>query len=195
MNGFQKRTKRKKNTICQTALALYKQYGIEKVNVNDIAQKANVSPVTIYNYFGSKRQMTIEVMKYFIHTLLDHFQRIMKSDVSFIRRLEKIMFEKNEMVRLWHVELFQKVLSQEPEMKQFMQETYQKNISTMVNEFLQEGREQGYINPDLSQESLMLFLEMFRNLSFNHPEMFETEKKSKIIKDLMHLFQYGIMER
>ena len=53
MNGFEKRRLKKKNSILIAALTLFKQYGYRKVTVAEIADKASVSQVSIYNYFKS----------------------------------------------------------------------------------------------------------------------------------------------
>ena len=54
MDGFEKRREQKKKDILKAALSLFQQYGVQKVTISEIAKKANVSQVTIYNYFESK---------------------------------------------------------------------------------------------------------------------------------------------
>ena len=53
MDGFNRRKEQKKESIRRAALELFKVYGFKKVSINDIASKAGVSQVTIYNHFGS----------------------------------------------------------------------------------------------------------------------------------------------
>jgi AcrR family transcriptional regulator len=51
LDGFEKRRNDKKKAIMQTALELFDQYGFDKVTVTEIANKAHVSKVSIYNFF------------------------------------------------------------------------------------------------------------------------------------------------
>ena len=51
MDGFERRKEQKKESIRRAALELFQNYGFKKVSVNDIAERAGVSQVTIYNGF------------------------------------------------------------------------------------------------------------------------------------------------
>ena len=54
MNKYQKTTEKKKQAIIQAALQLFKEKGFKDTSIKSIAEAAEVSPVSIYNYFGSK---------------------------------------------------------------------------------------------------------------------------------------------
>ena len=54
MNQYQKTTEKKKQAIIQAALHLFKEKGFKETSIKSIAEVAEVSPVSIYNYFGSK---------------------------------------------------------------------------------------------------------------------------------------------
>src|SRR5215831_17262935 len=60
--GFERRTQRKRAAILDASEALFLERGIAEVAVTDIARQAQVSPVTIYNYFGTKQALVREVM-------------------------------------------------------------------------------------------------------------------------------------
>src|SRR5690625_2379966 len=80
MDGFKKRTEQKKKDILDAALKLVIKYGIKKVSINEIAKDADVSQVTIYNYFGSKDQLIDEVIAYYINNLWIEYEEIIYSD-------------------------------------------------------------------------------------------------------------------
>lgn len=50
MNGFERRKERKKESIRQAAMQLFMEHGMRKVSIGEIADKAGVSQVTIYNF-------------------------------------------------------------------------------------------------------------------------------------------------
>ncbi|MFA7139378.1 MAG: TetR/AcrR family transcriptional regulator, partial [Bacteroidales bacterium] len=62
MNGYEKRTKLKKNSIISAAWKLFSERGITDVGINEIATLAKVSQVSIYNYFGNKNNLAKEVL-------------------------------------------------------------------------------------------------------------------------------------
>lgn len=55
MNGFAKRTQTKKQAILEATTKILLEKGYSYLKIEDVAKKANVSQVTIYNYFGSKK--------------------------------------------------------------------------------------------------------------------------------------------
>ena len=57
LNGYERRTKAKKESIVNAARKRFTTRGITDVSIKEIAAKANVSQVTIYNYFGSKNAL------------------------------------------------------------------------------------------------------------------------------------------
>lgn len=55
--------KDKVEAIINTARQMFRKYGIQKTNLEDIARLSNVAKATIYNYFGSKDRVYMEVLK------------------------------------------------------------------------------------------------------------------------------------
>jgi len=69
MDGFQKRTLKKKFHIISTAQAIFKKSGISDANILDIAKEAGVSHVTIYHYFNNKEGLIDAVMDDTLHKI------------------------------------------------------------------------------------------------------------------------------
>ena len=53
----------KRESILNTAGKMFGRYGIQKTNLSDIARLARVAKATIYNHFGSKDQVYLEVLQ------------------------------------------------------------------------------------------------------------------------------------
>ncbi len=62
MNGFERRRELKKKSILQAAYDLFSARGIKDVGIAEIAQKAAVSQVSIYNFFDSKENLVRQAM-------------------------------------------------------------------------------------------------------------------------------------
>ncbi|WP_326938278.1 TetR/AcrR family transcriptional regulator [Alkalihalobacillus alcalophilus] len=87
MNGFERRKEQKKKNILEASLALFKEYGIQKVSIAEIAQKANVSQVTIYNYFESKDNLVQHVFKYYVDLVWEEQKALFDLDLPFKEKL------------------------------------------------------------------------------------------------------------
>ena len=94
MDGFQKRTLKKKEAILKAALTLFNQYGYKNVTIAKIAKEAHVSLETIYNYFESKDNLKKELLKQIIDDFCFLTESIMKSDLPIAAKFEKLLRSK-----------------------------------------------------------------------------------------------------
>ncbi len=196
MDGFERRKEQKKESIRRAALELFKIYGMKKVSINDIASRAAVSPVTIYNHFGSKEELVRDVVKQLILSLQQKYQAIIEGDKPFLEKLESIIFDKTEIARDYNAEFIQRAISNDPEIQQFINSIWETKVTQMMVDFFEEGRRQGYINPELSQETILLYTEIFRQGIMAHPGLFVgPEHNEKLVRELSYLYLYGVMGR
>ena len=194
MNGFERRKAKKKDSIQRAALELFKAYGFKKVSINDIAYKAGVSPVTIYNHFGSKDELVREVVKSQFLGMLEKFRAIIDGEGSFPEKLEAIIFDKTEIANQFQGELVQTVLQNDPEMNQFVETVLQQGGSQMTLDLLEEGKREGYVSTMLPEEALVIYLEILRKGIFASSDLLaNVESYTDLIRELNYLFLYGLV--
>jgi len=63
--------KEKSESILETAGKMFARYGLKKTSIDEIAQLARVAKATIYNYFGSKDCVYLEVLKKEVNEIID----------------------------------------------------------------------------------------------------------------------------
>lgn len=193
MNGFERRKEQKKDNIRRAALELFQGYGFRKVSINDIAQKAGVSQVTIYNHFGSKDELIRNVVKNLFYRLVGKYRDIIQEKKPFLEKLEAIVFDKSELMGQFHGELTQTVFSQDSEIRQFVESMWQGEITQLLIDLFEDGRKQGYISPDLSQEAILAYYEIFRRGMFSSPHIrAKLENNPKFMRELISVFAYGL---
>ena len=193
MNGFERRKEQKKDNIRRAALELFQALGFRKVSINDIAQKAGVSQVTIYNHFGSKDELVRDVIKNLFYRMLDKYRDIIREEIPFLEKLQAIVFDKSEIVGQFHGELTQTALSQDPEMRQFVESMWRGEVNQMLIDLFEDGRKQGYISPDISQEAILSYYEIFRQGMYNSPHIqAKLENNPQLVRELISVFTYGL---
>ena len=138
MNGFERRREQKKENIRQAALELFKLHGFEKVSINDIAQKAHVSHVTIYNHFGNKEELVREVIKSLLLDMLEKYRAVVKGGKAFPEKLETIVFDKTEIANQYQGELLQSTARNDRVIQQFIESLWQKEINQLTLDFIEE---------------------------------------------------------
>ena len=64
MDKFLALTEEKRTTILNAALQCFGKFGYEKASINDIAVAAHISKASVFQYFGSKKQLYIYLLEY-----------------------------------------------------------------------------------------------------------------------------------
>jgi len=186
----------KEEDIRRAALRLFQVHGFRKVTIREIAREACVSQVTIYNHFGSKEGLTREVVRDLMLGLMEKYQALIAGDRPFPEKLQDILLLKTDTVGQYGGELVNKVLSNDPEMQEFTQRLYDREIKPMIVSFFDEGRRQGYVNPGLSSEAILSYTEILRSGLMAKPELLGGSRRSvRLVRDLMKLYLYGVMGR
>lgn len=193
MDGFEKRKAQKKDSVRRAALELFKTYGFQKVSISEIARRAGVSQVTIYNHFGSKAELVRDVLKWHMLEILEKYRNTMQSDEPFMEKLESIVFDKSQIVGEFQGELLTTIVEEDPALKTFLEELYINNVMPMMSAFFNEGIQQGYISPKISMETILLYLEIIRRGFYDIPDIVaQTHRKPELLKELIQLMTYGL---
>ncbi|MGP4042138.1 TetR/AcrR family transcriptional regulator [Gracilibacillus sp. D59] len=190
MDGFKKRTQRKKNKILETSLRLFTNDGIKNVPIAKIASEANVSQVTIYNYFESKENLLYETMVYFVEIEYQKFQNIIDSDVSFPEKIEQIIFNKKDDAEKINEELYHYLMQDFSNEGSFIEKVYQEKSIPLFEQLIAEGKKTGYIHRDISTEAMMVYIHMFKDYMKNEDVR---DYILPLTEDIIKLFFYGMM--
>ena len=71
-------TEEKKEIIIQNFVSLLKQYGIEKVTLNDVAEKSGLTKSALYYYFDSKETLMLASFKKYRAMMLERLDATLK---------------------------------------------------------------------------------------------------------------------
>ena len=194
MNVYERRIERNKERILQATLELFQVHGIKKTTTNDIAQKAGVSPATVYNHFGSKGDLVRATVEYFLAATAADFRKIFEGDLPFLEKMGGILLYKSDILGRYQGELMQTIISEDPEIRHLVDSVYLAEIRQMVINFYEEGKRQGYVNQDLSTETIMRYMLIVRSGMAAESILSEDpEHNRKIMQELAPLFLYGIL--
>ena len=90
MNQYQKTTEKKQQAIIQAALRLFKDKGFKETSIKSIAEAAEVSPVSIYNYFGSKDNLVALCVNDLFEEITQQAEDILNSNLDFKTKLDHV---------------------------------------------------------------------------------------------------------
>jgi len=163
MNGFERRREEKKSAILSAAFELFNQDGVDAVRMTDIAQKAHVSKVSVYNYFGRKEELARQVLYALMDKNLLEFIRIVNGDLSFQEKFKLLYKLKIETAGKLHESFLSHKILSSPKMQEFLSIYYETNTKPLFLKFIEQGKYEGDIDPDLSNEALLFYLESFKD--------------------------------
>lgn len=180
--------------IRKAAFSLFTKYGIQKVNIQEIAKKANVSQVTIYNYFGSKDELVYEVLKDYLERQIDSFQQLIYSDLSFQDKLIKLIEMKLSSTNELSPEFIEAIISENSQIANLFQEFANEKSMPLIVTFIEEGRKSGDISSSLSMNTIFFILQAMTDAIQKHSDIFQSNSnKDQFINEFIHFFFYGIV--
>lgn len=106
---FERIAKDKQNNIIQAAIAEFASHGYKGANINQIAQRAQVSVGSLYKYFTSKEDLFLTMVKYGSSVLQATLDEILQGEEDILIKVEKVLRtiqkhsrEHGDMICLYH---------------------------------------------------------------------------------------------
>ncbi|MDO8472502.1 MAG: TetR/AcrR family transcriptional regulator [Dehalococcoidia bacterium] len=190
MNGFERRKEKSKENIRLAANELFGRFGIDRVTINDIAEKAGVSPVTIYNHFGSKQDLIKEFVRSVTSEFLQRLEKIVEEEKPYEEKLEDVfhaMLEVQEKDPGGEMDLVRNI----HEVTELLDEVTEKTFDLFAR-LVNEGKKQGRLSPDFSDDATRAYFElMMTGIKANHELHARTHRDPKLFRDFMLLILYG----
>jgi AcrR family transcriptional regulator len=194
VDGFERKKERSKEVIIEAAMELFKLHGFKKAPISEIARAAGVSQVTIYNHFGSKEGLVREVVKALLKRVMDRAWEVIREDKPFPEKLETIIFDKAKIASEYRGELMREAARNDPELRDWIEAFWREDVTKATLELLEEGKREGFVNPDLPVDMLLLYLEIIRRGVFADPNLLDRIKPElEVYRQLNSLFIYGLV--
>lgn len=192
MNGYERRKQKKIEQIFNASFQLFSIYGFQKVSVNEIAQKANVSPATIYNYFGTKEQLYADMLMHWMDKQLEQYENILGSELSFPEKTKEIMLLEAKNVKTLSEEFTKAPSSELDQLAQMMQDYSEQKVMRFFMKYVALGKQEGYIHSDQTEETALLYFNMYKNELGRLWDASNQEHLTRNTDKLIELFFYGL---
>lgn len=187
----------KSKRIISAAVTLFGHtHDFRRVSLEAIAEKAHVSPTTIYNNFGTRENLVNEVIKSLMYSNLERNLALIHSKLPFPQKLMEIISGKLDMAGGVSSEIIQKLVSQDETIAPFVDQLYEEQIKPLWKEMVAEGKKEGYIDPGLDIEALLMYLDVIQAGFKARPELLKGLRKNvSLIEQLTHLMYFGLLKK
>jgi AcrR family transcriptional regulator len=191
MNGFERRREQKKKAILEAAGKVFFDKGFKDTNMEEIAALAEVSPVSVYNFFGTKSNLYVRVIEEAFYEAMDDYDRILNSDMSFYGKLLEFMKYKMSTRSAANPDFFKHEDLMNPEIAAIISEVKEKRILPFFCKLVEQGKEEGAIDKSIDIQSVIMYINIFTS-GLTNPQIAETlSNDSKLTLDMGKLFLFG----
>lgn len=190
MNGYEKRTKAKKEAIINAARELFTERGFTEVGVGEIAAKAHVSQVTIYNYFGDKNNLAKEVFILILNEIIQEYDEILNREIPLPEKIKIIMAKKHDAVIEARRSHFNEHAWSDRALRQLYWEAMAVKSADIYSKFIALGKKEGVIDETISNDAILKYLYSLRSI-MEEPEYLKTSAEYKL--GIIRLYLYGLL--
>lgn len=144
--------KNTKARIFVTAAQLFATQGYDRVSIRQICEDVGVGKPTLYYYFKDKESLLNELIEYTLNIARDLIGKYTENKTDFYEQLSGIITAHHEFAQNYpdFVRLFRMVdFTFLPIRIKTQIINYSKGMFDKIIEFLSEGKQQGYIDPDM----------------------------------------------
>ena len=204
--GITERREREKierrNTILNCAKELIFEQGVERVGMEDIARRAELSKATLYLYFSGKEILFNEICEESAKAFLERFRPYWESGLTGISALKRfwhgyveLFGDSKDMVLIFHVynylnswPIINTIPGVEPEP---FNSPYVDTIFNMMKTIIEQCKSEGVFDPDLdSTLAMRLVLSLFSFFVGNAANISAgSEKTEAIANEMRSAFQ------
>lgn len=189
MNQYQKTTEKKKQAIIQAALRLFKEKGFKDTSIKSIAEAAEVSPVSIYNYFGSKDNLVDLCVNDLFEEITQQAEDILNSDLDFKTKLDHAFALCQKKMSQQISSYFQDKIVEDSVFSTLLTKAITEKKRDIYRAYIELGKEEGAIAEDLSTELILNVMDALNGMGnqLAQSDILETE-----VEQIHQIFLYGI---
>ncbi len=180
----------KLESILSVAKSLFAKYGPRKTSLEEVARIARVAKGTIYNYFGSKDRVYLEVLTREAHEVIEGIREEIKKGKNPIEELRGFIFARfHHLGNALNLIKVDKGEEHFPEAKRVKEKFFQQEI-LLLEEILHKGKEKGIFwikEPHSMARSILVGLRGFE-------DMYVRGEDRKNLERLLHDFTSLILK-
>ncbi|UVI28399.1 TetR/AcrR family transcriptional regulator [Paenibacillus spongiae] len=193
MNGFERRANRIKEKIMKATMEMLQTLEPKRIRIADISKRANVSQVTIYNYFGSKEALLREVFVNFVDKAIRDFEEYMNGNHSLKDKIEHIIFMEKEAYRELRPGVIKELMIEDHELARYVEKLYKEKTIPWTVRIIEEGKMSGEIAKNVSAENVLAFIQLYMNQYDTILEMAaQSGDMDNFLEGMVQMFFYGI---
>lgn len=181
--------------ILHAAKALFWKYGITKVTVEEICERAEVSKMTFYRNFENKINVAEKVLVQFAEKGLSDYRKIMESEILFNEKIQRLIQMKHDSSENLSEDFIRDLYGARDSVLKNTLEEYQQRSSKALFDDLTKAKKKGEIRKDLKIDFVIYMINSLNEklLDKHLTSMFGNTQELAV--ELTNFVFYGIMPK
>lgn len=184
---------KKEKDLINTGRELFWKYGIKRISVEELCEKARVSKMTFYKYFSNKNELVKAIMTQVMDESMVKFDMVIDSDSHYREKAKEMLILKMEGTENISKEFMADYYSlNDPDLLEFLQ-TRTNQILERFMESIINAQAKGEVRKNIKPEFIIYF--------FNHVQTMASDEKllaiypnaQELIMELLNFFFHGIL--
>jgi AcrR family transcriptional regulator len=197
LDGHEKRRNDKKRAITQAALELFSQYGFDKVTLVDVAEKAHVSKVSIYNFFESKDNLRRVIVDEILDEALSSKRELLAAEIPFLKKINILIEIQRKYYEMYGMHFFFEAIASDPNIKTAY-DKYVGETNAIMMKFIDMGKQAEVFSADISNTAFEIFIDIFQSYFINDSKKSAraiVEHNPVIAQELFTLLLHGLIQQ
>lgn len=195
MDITKKKGSKSQDAILRATKALFWKYGIQKVTVEEICERAEVSKMTFYRNFDNKLQVAEIVLTALAEKGLSDYHAIMQSEIPFNEKLQRLVQMEHDHSENMSEEFMRDVYgADDPRLKNIL-EKLQKKTAEALRKDLSEAQKKGEIRKDLKIDFVIYMINSLNEKLLDERLTSLFGNTQELAVELTNFVFYGIMPK
>ena len=174
----------------QSALSLFKEKGFKETSIQSIAKVAEVSPVSIYNYFDKKDNLVALCINELFKDIIQEAENILLSNIDYKSKLNQALALCQKKISQQISNYFQEKTLEDPTFTKLMTKAIDEKKREIYRAYIELGKNENIIAKDLSTEVILNVMSAL-NSTGNH--LSPNKNIEDETKQIHHILLYGIL--
>ncbi|MBL6990334.1 MAG: TetR/AcrR family transcriptional regulator [Bacteriovoracaceae bacterium] len=183
---------KKKRIIVNTATKLFYRFGMKRITVEEICQKAGVSKATFYKYFPNKVELIKYIFKLSSKNLMHKLEELKTCDMPFYKKINSWIEYKVEITSHINAEFVEEFYQASEELADFTKHTTKQNYDQFLS-FIVEGQSSGDVRQDLDSKTILALIEYLGNFPKSKQAKALGKSFNELTEEVNKLFYFGIL--
>ncbi len=195
LDGYKKRTLKKMENIELNTIKLL-SLPLNDIKIMDIAKLANVSQVSIYNYYGSKEALLKAAILRLMDQQYEEYKQLLSTSIPFNEKIKELFMRKKNGLDIVNLEMFTVLMQKDKELHDSVLDfTMNKSFKLLIS-LIDEGRSLGLVRNEVQNQTLLIYIQVLSQAFMNmDTATSQYIQKKEVIDEIMNLFLYGLLKQ